>query len=181
MKQPIFYFVRSILAGSTCLGRGMSHFVCKPMNFSPYLCSILKTRAMPFLQLLFSYLLTALVFFAIDLLWLGLIAKDMYNRHLGHLLSEQVNWGAAVVFYLLFIIGIFIFAILPAVEKQSWTYALLYGALFGFFTYATYDLTNWATLKHWPVQIILPDLLWGMVLTGSVATAGYFITQWIKN
>jgi uncharacterized membrane protein len=136
---------------------------------------------MPFLQLLFSYLLTTLVFFAIDMLWLGFIAKGMYNRHLGHLLSEQVNWAAAIIFYLLFIVGIFIFAILPAVEKESWRHALLYGALFGFFTYATYDFTNLATLKNWPVQILIPDLIWGMVLTASVATAGYFITQWIRN
>ena len=151
------------------------------MNFSHYLCSILKTYTMPILQLLFSYLLTALVFFAIDMLWLGFIAKGLYNRHLGHLLSEQINWAAAIIFYLLFIVGIFIFAILPAVEKDSWRYALLFGALFGFFTYATYDLTNLATLKNWPMQILVPDLLWGMVLSGSTAIAGYFITQWIKN
>lgn len=136
---------------------------------------------MPFLKLLLSYLLTTLVFFAIDILWLGFIAKDMYNRHLGPLLSEQVNWGAAILFYLLFIVGIFIFAILPGVDKESWRYALIYGALFGFFTYATYDLTNLATLKNWPGAIILPDLLWGMVLSGSTAVAGYFITHWIKN
>lgn len=135
---------------------------------------------MPISKLLISYLLTTVVFFAIDLVWLGFIAKGMYNRLLGHLLSEQVNWTAAIVFYLLFIVGIFIFAILPAVDKESWRHALLYGVLFGFFTYATYDLTNLATLKDWPVNIVFIDIAWGMILTGSVATAGYFITSYFK-
>lgn len=98
------------------------------------------------------YLLTAGVFFALDMLWLGLVAKNFYQRHLGHLLSERVNWAAAIIFYLLFIVGIFIFCIVPAAEKGSLGRALLLGALFGFFTYATYDLTNLATLKQWPMM-----------------------------
>lgn len=94
-------------------------------------------------------------------------------------MAEQVNWTAAIVFYLLFIIGIFIFAILPAVEKESFKHALIYGALFGFFTYATYDLTNLATLKDWPVKIVFIDILWGSVLTASVSVSGYYITKWL--
>lgn len=131
---------------------------------------------MPISKFILAYLLTSLVFFAIDMVWLGLIAKGLYQRMLGPLLAEQVNWTAALVFYFLFIGGIFIFAILPAVEKESWRHALLYGALFGFFTYATYDLTNLATLKNWPLPLVFVDIAWGMVLTGSVAIAGYFIT-----
>ncbi len=131
---------------------------------------------MPISKFILAYLLTSLVFFAIDMVWLGLLAKGLYQRMLGPLLAEQVNWAAALIFYFLFIGGIFIFAILPALEKESWRYALLYGCLFGFFTYATYDLTNLATLKNWPLQLVFIDIAWGMVLTGSVAIAGYFIT-----
>ena len=126
-----------------------------------------------------AYVLTAAVFFAIDLVWLGVVAKGVYARYLGPLLAEDVNWTAAIVFYLLFIVGIFIFAILPAVERDSWLRALSYGGLFGFFTYATYDLTNLATLKGWPVGIVFIDIAWGVVLTGSVALAGYHITRWV--
>ncbi|MDX1674322.1 MAG: DUF2177 family protein [Longimicrobiales bacterium] len=125
-------------------------------------------------RLLIAYVLTALVFFAIDLVWLGLVARDLYQRFLGHLLGD-VQWGAAVVFYLLFIVGIFIFAIVPAVERGSPTHALLMGGLFGFFTYATYDLTNLATLEGWPLGIVFIDIAWGVVLTGVVAFAGYQI------
>ncbi len=136
---------------------------------------------MPVTKWVVAYFLTTVVFFAIDLTWLGLIAKSYYNRHLGHLMAEQVIWSAAIIFYLLFIVGIFLFVIAPAVEKQSWTHALLYGALFGLFTYATYDLTNLATLKGWPMSIVFVDILWGMVLTGVVSLAGYFITRWLKG
>ena len=131
-------------------------------------------------QLIVSYLLTTIVFFVIDLLWLGLIAKDLYDRILGNLLAEQVNWAAAIIFYLIFIIGIFVFAILPAVEKQSWQQALIMGALFGFFTYATYDLTNLAVLKGWPIQIVFIDVAWGVVLTSMVSVSGYYICNWVR-
>lgn len=131
------------------------------------------------MKIIVHYLLTAIVFFAIDLLWLGVIAKGLYNKYLGEFLADKVNWTAAIIFYLLFIVGIFIFAIQPALEKQSLQKAIVYGALFGFFTYATYDLTNLATLKNWPLEIVFIDIIWGMVLTASVSTAGYFISKWI--
>ena len=132
-------------------------------------------------KLLLAYLFTAIVFFAIDLTWLGWIAKDLYRKHLGGFLSDQVNWTAAFIFYALFIVGIFIFAILPAAEKNSLGHAIIYGALFGFFTYATYDLTNLATLKSWPIKIVFIDILWGSILTGSVAAAGYWIVKKILS
>jgi uncharacterized membrane protein len=128
-------------------------------------------------KLLLAYLLTAVVFFAIDLTWLGFLAKDLYRKYLGGFLSDQVNWTAAFIFYALFIVGIFIFAILPAAEKNSLTHAAIYGALFGFFTYATYDLTNLATLKNWPLTIVFIDIIWGSILTGTVAAAGYWIVK----
>ncbi len=135
---------------------------------------------MPFPKLILSYLLTAVVFFAIDMTWLGFIAKDLYKKYLGGFLSDKVNWTAAIIFYLLFIIGIFYFAILPAIEKNSVAKAILSGALFGFFTYATYDLTNLATLKNWPLQIVFIDIIWGSVLTGLVSTAGFYIVKWVS-
>ena len=92
-------------------------------------------------KLILAYLLTAVVFFAIDLTWLGVIAKNLYRKYLGGFLSDTVNWTAAFIFYALFIVGIFIFSILPAVEKNSFSHAVIMGGLFGFFTYATYDLT----------------------------------------
>lgn len=134
---------------------------------------------MPVYKLIVSYVLTTLVFFAVDMTWLGFIAKDLYKKYLGGFLSDKVNWSAAIVFYLLFIVGIFYFAILPAVEKNSLTKAIIAGALFGFFTYATYDLTNLATLKDWPLPIVLIDIIWGSVLTAIVSTAGYLAVKWI--
>ncbi len=136
---------------------------------------------MPVSKLIFSYLLATAVFFAIDLLWLGVIAKGFYGRQLASFLSPEVNWVAAIVFYLLFIVGIFIFAILPAVEKQSWAHALIYGGLFGFFAYATYDLTNLATLSNWPMKVVIVDIIWGFVLTASVSVSGYFITMYLNR
>jgi uncharacterized membrane protein len=134
---------------------------------------------MTFKTLAISYLLTTLVFFAIDIIWLGAVAKGLYAKYLGGFLAPNVNWAAAIIFYLLFIIGIFIFAIVPAVEKGSLQAAIIYGGLFGFFTYATYDLTNLATLKDWPLPMVFIDITWGVVLTAAVSTAGYFITKWV--
>ena len=131
-------------------------------------------------NLIFSYLLTALVFFAIDIAWLGFIAKGLYRKYLGAFLTDHVNWTAAIIFYLLFIVGIFIFVILPSVEKNSLVKAIGYGALFGFFTYATYDLTNLATLKDWPLTIVFIDITWGSLLTAMVSAAGYGIVKWLS-
>jgi uncharacterized membrane protein len=124
-----------------------------------------------------SYVLTALVFFAIDLTWLGLVAKDMYNRNIGHLMSNQVKWVAAGVFYLAFIVGILVFAVYPSVDRDSLLRAVVLGTLFGFFTYSTYDLTNLATLKDWPVSVTLVDIAWGMVLTSVVSAVGFYIVR----
>ena len=131
------------------------------------------------MKLIISYALTTLVFFAIDLTWIGLVAKKFYWENLDGLLKDDVNWIAALIFYLLYIAGIFVFAILPAVESDSFKSALFYGALFGFFCYATYDLTNLATLKGFPLKVVVVDMIWGTILTASVATAGFFITRWV--
>jgi uncharacterized membrane protein len=136
---------------------------------------------MPFSKLIISYLLTFAVFFIIDMAWLGFVAKDIYKKYLGNLLSDNVNWVAAIIFYLLFVVGIFIFAIMPSVEKNSLQSAIMLGALFGFFTYATYDLTNLATLKDWSLNIVFIDIIWGAVLTGIVSTAGFYIARYFMG
>jgi len=117
------------------------------------------------------------VFLAIDMIWLVLVAKKFYQQQIGILMRPDVNWAAAIVFYLLFIIGLVTFVISPAVEKQSWIHALLYGALFGLITYATYDLTNLATLKDWPLLVTIVDLIWGSVLAGSISVVTYIIAS----
>lgn len=131
------------------------------------------------MKVIYLYLLTVPVFFAIDMFWLGLVAKGFYRAQLGALLRPEMNWAAAVVFYLLYILGILIFATLPALDKGAFRHALIMGALFGFFAYATYDLTNLATLKDWPLTVVAVDILWGVVLTAAVAGASFFIGRWI--
>jgi uncharacterized membrane protein len=117
------------------------------------------------------------VFFAIDMVWLVLVAKKFYQQQIGFLLRPDINWIAAIIFYLLFIAGLVIFVISPAVEKHSWVYAGLSGALFGLITYATYDLTNLATMKDWPLLVTVVDLIWGSVLAASVSVITYYITN----
>ena len=129
------------------------------------------------MKTLFVYLITVPIFFVIDLTWLGVVAKGFYQKHLGYLMRPQINWAAAILFYLLFIIGIVFFAVRPALESQSPMRALVYGALFGFFAYATYDLTNLATVKDWPVIVTVVDLVWGTVLCGAVAWGSYAISS----
>jgi uncharacterized membrane protein len=131
------------------------------------------------MRLVYLYLLTLPVFFGIDMLWIGFLAKDFYRNSLGHLFRPDINWAAALIFYFLYIVGILIFATMPALEKQSLGRAIVMGGLFGFFAYATYDLTNFATLRDWPIKVVIVDITWGMVLTASVAAASYFIGKWI--
>lgn len=115
------------------------------------------------------------VFFTIDMLWLGLIAKDFYAKQIGGLMKPDINWTAAIIFYLIFIAGLVVFVITPAVIKNSWSHALLMGALFGFVCYATYDLTNLAVAKDWPVFVTIIDLIWGAVLAASVSVITFLI------
>jgi len=123
---------------------------------------------------LLSYLFTFASFLLIDLLWLGVIAKPIYQKLLGNFLSSQVNWPAAMIFYAFYVVGIFIFAVVPAAEKNSVSQSLITGALFGFFAYMTYELTNYSTMNGWPWQIVVIDIIWGAVLTSIVALIGYY-------
>ena len=130
-------------------------------------------------SIIFSYLLTFIVFLMIDMLWLGVIAKSIYQKYLGGFLSDNVNWTAAFIFYFIFVLGISIFAIYPSVDKNSVNNAILMGALFCFFTYATYDLTNLATLKGWPLSIVFIDIIWGSFLSAFVSFSGFYIVKWL--
>ena len=121
------------------------------------------------------YLITLPVFFAIDMIWLGLVAKNFYAKQIGFLMKTNVNWPAAIIFYLLFIVGLVVFIITPALRQQSWQSALFFGALFGLISYATYDLTNLATINNWPLLVTVVDLIWGSVLAGSVSLISYLI------
>ncbi|GLK78425.1 DUF2177 family protein [Methylopila turkensis] len=123
-----------------------------------------------------AYVATAVVFFALDLLWLGVIARDFYRDQLGPLMLERPNLAAAGAFYAMYVVGVVIFAVLPSLGG-TWAGAFLWGALFGAFCYATYDLTNFATLKGWPVAMTFVDIAWGTFLTGVSATVGVLVTR----
>jgi len=121
------------------------------------------------------YLIALPVFLGIDMIWLTLIAKNFYAKQLGYLMAKNPNLFAALIFYLIFIGGLIVFVITPALDKKVWIQALLMGAFFGLVTYATYDLTNLATVKDWPLIITIIDLIWGIVLSAAVSVITYFI------
>lgn len=127
------------------------------------------------MELVRNYLIAFVVFFAIDIVWLGFVAKDFYREQLGFIMATKTNWPAAVVFYLIFIGGLMFFAINPALAKDSIKYAFLVGGLFGFMTYATYDMTNLATLKDWPLVISIIDIIWGTLLNALTAGVSFYI------
>jgi uncharacterized membrane protein len=124
-----------------------------------------------------AYAATAIVFCGLDFLWLGYVAKGYYQSQIGALLLEKPNLPAAALFYALYVAGMLVFAVLPALDADAWSKALLQGTLFGLFAYATYDLTNLATLRGWSTGVALLDLVWGSLVTGASATAGYVVTK----
>ena len=125
------------------------------------------------MRYIFAYLATAAVFFPVDIIWIGYVAQDFYQSQLGDLM--EIKLAPAIVFYLIYIAGIVVFAVAPALHRRSLAYAAIYGALFGFFCYATYDLTNLATLRGFPAGMVVPDMIWGTVLTATSATGGYLL------
>ena len=128
-----------------------------------------------------TLLITLPLFILGDLIWLGFVAKNLYRHFLGHLMTDQVNWQAAILFYVCYAIGLTIFVIQPAIDKGSWQYAMSYGALFGFMTYMTYEFTNWAVIKDWSAGIVPIDIVWGAVLTASVATLSWWLHTQLFN
>ena len=133
------------------------------------------------MQYIGAYFATALVFFAIDYVWLTRVATRFYFERLGHVLLEKPLLGPAAAFYAVYVVGIVIFAVAPALKDGSGITALVYGALFGFFAYATYDMTNYATIKDWSLTVSIVDTLWGSFLTGTSAYLGYYGARWLSN
>jgi uncharacterized membrane protein len=116
------------------------------------------------------YAVAFVTFLVVDLIWLGVVARAFYQNHMGHLMRANVNWAAAIAFYAIFVCGIVVLVVWPAIERQSLGRALLYGVIFGLVTYAAYDLTNLATLEGFPMKVAIVDLAWGMVLCATISS-----------
>ena len=124
-----------------------------------------------------AYAATLIVFFGLDLLWLGIVARRFYASQLGHLMRDNINYLASGGFYLAYVGGIVFFAVAPALTEGSWGRSALNGALLGLLAYGTYDMTNIATLKDWPVTMSIVDMAWGGFLTGFSAVTGFWLTR----
>lgn len=125
-------------------------------------------------QFLKLFFMSATVFLVFDLIWLLIVSNKMYQQFIGHLMGE-VKIIPAILFYLIYIIGIVFFVLLPGIEKNRISFTLFSGALFGFICYATYDLTNFATLTKWPIKMVIIDLLWGTAVTAITSGIVYII------
>ena len=128
-----------------------------------------------------AYIATTLLFFILDFIWLGFVAKDFFQKHIGFLLADEFKLHIAGIFYLSYTIGIVIFCIIPAINAQNWLVALGYGCLFGFLAYGTYDFTNLATIKNWPSIVTVVDLSWGTIVTGLSSVAGYMAVRYFQK
>lgn len=124
-----------------------------------------------------SFIVTFSVFMVIDLIWLGVIAKKLYQKYLGYIMTSNINWIAAIIFYIIFVVGMLYFVIMPALNDMSLKKAIISGMAYGFITYATYDLTNLATLKNWPIMITIIDIIWGTTLASLTTVISYFILK----
>jgi uncharacterized membrane protein len=129
------------------------------------------------MQYALAYIATLVIFTGVDLVWLGFIAKGFYRAQLGELMAPQLNVWAAVAFYPTYAAGLFVFAVRPAMISGAWTDTVLFGAVLGAVAYATYDLTNLASLRNWPVMVTLVDLAWGTMLSATAAALAFFMTR----
>lgn len=125
------------------------------------------------------YLVMLVAFFLVDMVWLGLVARKFYRKQIGFLMSARPYWAAAILFYLLFILGAVVFVVLPGLNDGSLKLTVLRALLYGLVTYATYDLTNLATLKDWPVLVTVVDLLWGMGVSLIISLVGFWAGGWL--
>ena len=128
---------------------------------------------------LIVYFFAFTVFLALDYVWLTQVAKGFYHERLQHLLLESPKLLAAAIFYAVYVVGIIYFAVRPGIAAENATIALLNGAMFGFFAYATYDMTNYATLRGWPLSVSLVDITWGTFVTSISAFAGFWISTFV--
>jgi len=132
---------------------------------------------MSFGQMVVLYICALLIFFAIDLIWIGVVAKKFYRAQLGFIMSPRVKWAPAIIFYSLYIVGVLYFAIVPALDGGSFGQAALNAAFLGLLCYTTYDLSNQATLKDWPIYVTVVDIIWGTTVTTAVAVLTFLIGQ----
>ncbi|MCX7865338.1 MAG: DUF2177 family protein [Novosphingobium sp.] len=130
---------------------------------------------------LYGWFASAAAFLALDALWLSQMVSRFYRPAIGHLLADKPNVSAAVAFYLLYVTGIVVLAVLPALERGGLGKAAMLGALVGLLAYGTYDLTNHATLKDWPLRLTLVDMAWGTIVTSLAACAGYLAIRWASH
>lgn len=131
-------------------------------------------KIIPFIK---QYFVTFIIFLLIDAVWLGFISKNFYPNYIGHLMAQEVNIFPALLFYVLYVVGIVYLVIKPSLEKKSLTKSLIFGALLGLVSYSTYDLTNLATLTNWPVVVTVVDIIWGTILTMSVSGVSYLVSR----
>lgn len=124
-----------------------------------------------------AYAITLVVFLGLDFLWLGFVARRFYASQLSGHIRKNINYLAAGIFYLAYVAGIVFFAIAPALTEGSWRDATIHGALLGLLAYGTYDITNMATLKNWPIAISFVDIIWGCALTGLSSLLGFLIVR----
>ena len=124
-----------------------------------------------------AYIAAAVVFCAMDFVWLTIVAKNFYQSHMGHLMASEPKMGAAAAFYILFLAGLVFFAVSPALREQNWLVALGLSAFLGLLAYASYDLTNLATLKGWSLSLTLVDIIWGVIVSSASGTAAYFAVR----
>lgn len=127
------------------------------------------------MEFLASYIVVLVVFTAIDLVWIKMIMRPIFERNIGSMMLPDPHIGAALAFFVLYQAGLIYFAVLPAVELGSWTLATLHGALLGMIAYGTYEMTNLSTLKGWTLQMAIVDVAWGATLSALAATIGYFV------
>jgi uncharacterized membrane protein len=128
-----------------------------------------------------AYFAAGLAMAALDMIWLGVIAKPLYQQEIGSLLGERPRIIPAIVFYTVYAAGLLIFAIAPQADEMPWTRAIILGALLGFFAYSTYDLSNFATLKNWPLGLTIIDMAWGTALSAVSAVVGKFAFDWASK
>ena len=124
------------------------------------------------------FLVSFATFLLLDALWLGLIARSFYAKHLSLYLTDNVLWSSAFIFYVIFNVGLLVFVILPSIEKNSYQSLVLYSLLYGLVTFATYDLTNLATIKDWPIIVSLIDIMYGMFVALVSASAAFYMNKY---
>ncbi len=137
---------------------------------------------MTFKQIAIAYPIAAVLFLALDAVWLSTMADRIYRPGIGHLMQEKFSFAPALVFYVIYVAGMLAFAVAPGLaQEKGWPVSLAWGAGLGFIAYATYNLTNHSTLKDWPISVTLADMTWGTVVTAVSAAGACFITQWITS